>query len=122
MAAPPRLGTRLRIGGAALTVAAASFLAPIGPGAPAPAGAWGHTASGAIGCGALGSSGLWGNWIGVTWNSSCGSNWVRFRGWGFVGPWSSAVPPRNAVVGSASNFLLGGADHRACNGCRIVGT
>jgi len=118
----PRRTSRLRTGAVALAIAAVSFVAPVGPSAPAPADAWGVAPAGAIGCGAGGFSGQWGNWVGVTSNSTCGSNWVRFRGWGFVGPWASAVTPTNALVSSTSDFLLGGADHRACNGCRIVST
>lgn len=122
MTAPPRLGTRLRIGGAALAVAAASFLAPVGPGAPAPAGAFGVAPSGAIGCNAQGFSGLWGNWIGLTSGSNCGPNYVRFRYWGTLGPWVKKTTPTGAVVTTPNNFLLGGADHKACYGCRIVST
>jgi len=113
---------RLRMAGVAVAVASLSLLAPVGPGAPTPAGAWGVAPAGAIGCNASGFSGRWNDWIGVTSNSTCGSNWVRFRGWGFVGSWSSAVTPTNALVSSPTDYLLGGADHRACVGCVIVGT
>lgn len=115
-----RRGLRLRLLVAAMAVASLAFVAPVGPRATEPAGAWGSAPN--IGCGASGWSGrLWNSWVGSTTGSTCGENWVRFRGWGAYGDWVFSVGTA-ANVAEPDPTWWAGAEHTACLICANYNT
>lgn len=115
-----RYGSRLRLLIIAAVLVGVSYAIPIGPDISEPAGAWGYNDD--IGCGAHGWSGQYvSDWVGTTWESNCGDNWVRFRSWGFYGPWVGNSGGA-AIVTDGDPTWWGGADHSACLVCANFST